>query len=303
MSGGLIALLDDVALLAKQAAASLDDIAAGAARSASGTIPVLIDDAAVTPQYVNSISPKRELPVIWKITLGSLKNKFFLVVPLALILSWLAPWALPYLLILGGLYLSFEGGHKVLEWLKLVDHHETESGSDEREIVRAATRTDLVLSTEIMLISLAGIETDNWIMRALMLCLIAIGMTIAVYGTVALLVKVDDIGLHLAARAKTSFGQKFGLSMAKSMPAVFNLLSIVGTAAMLWVGGHLIWKSVGDAGLEFASHTIHSFEALGNPVVIWTVETLCSAILGLIIGVISYYTIQIFSKSSNKTLH
>lgn len=301
MAGGLFALLDDVALLARQAAASIDDIAMGAAKSASKTIPVLIDDAAVTPQYVSSISPKRELPVIWKITLGSLKNKFFIVVPLALILTWLAPWALNYLLIAGGLYLSYEGGHKVLEWLKLVEHHETEAGTDEKEIVGAATRTDLVLSTEIMLISLSGIETDSWFMRAAMLVVIAIAMTVLVYGTVALLVKVDDIGLHYFARAKTEFGRKLGYWIAMSMPTVFVQLSIVGTVAMLWVGGHLIWKSVGDAGVEFASHSIHIFHDISNGVLAWFAETGASALVGLIIGVISYYALHFVMKIFKKS--
>lgn len=294
MAAGLIALLDDVVLLARQAAASLDDVAVGAAKSASKTVGVIIDDAAVTPQYVSSISPKRELGVIYRITLGSLRNKFLFIIPAAMLLTFLAPWVLPYLLIAGGLYLSFEGSHKVIEWLTDV-RHEHEGSSDEKQIISSAVRTDLVLSTEIMLIALSGIEVDNWIMKALMLYLIGVVMTILVYGSVALLVKLDDIGLYFAKNGKTKFARRFGIGTARSMPKVFTVLSVVGTVAMLWVGGHLIWKSVGDVGVEWASHSLHAFEALGDPTLVWTVETICSALAGLLIGLASYYAIRLFS--------
>jgi predicted DNA repair protein MutK len=294
MAAGLIALLDDVVLLARQAAASLDDVALGAAKSASKTVGVVIDDAAVTPQYVQSISPKRELGVIYRITLGSLRNKFLLIIPAAMLLTFLAPWALPFLLIGGGLYLTFEGAHKVIEWLTDV-RHEHEGSSDEKQIVSSAVRTDLVLSTEIMLIALASIEVDNWIMKALMLYLIGIVMTILVYGSVGLLVKLDDIGLYFAKNGKTKFARRFGISTARSMPKVFTVLSVVGTVAMLWVGGHLIWKSVGDIGAEWAAHSLHSFEGIGNHTLAWFAETLSAAAVGLAIGLASYYAIRLFS--------
>lgn len=294
MAAGLIALLDDVVLLARQAAASLDDVALGAAKSASKTVGVVIDDAAVTPQYVQSISPKRELGVIWRITLGSLRNKFLMIIPAALILTIVAPWVLPYLLIAGGLYLTFEGAHKVIEWLTDT-RHDHESSSDEKQIVSSAVRTDLVLSTEIMLIALSGIEVDNWIMKALMLYLIGVIMTILVYGSVGLLVKLDDIGLYFAKNGKTKFARRFGIGTARSMPKVFTVLTVVGTVAMLWVGGHLIWKSVGDVGVEWAAHSLHAFEALNNPTLAWVTETISSASVGLAIGFASYYAIRIFS--------
>lgn len=300
MAGGLLALFDDIAVLAKYAAANLDDIAAGAAKSASKTVPVLIDDAAVTPQFVSSVEPKRELPIIWKITLGSFRNKFLFVVPLALILTWLAPWALPYLLIIGGLYLSFEGAHKILEWLKIIPHHAEESSTDEKSIVNSATRTDLVLSAEIMLISLASIEVDNWIMRAGMLSIIAVAMTILVYGTVALLVKLDDVGLYFAQNAKTSLGRKFGMGTAKSMPVVFKILSVVGTAAMLWVGGHLIWKSLGDAGWDWATKALYVFHEIPNSGLAWISETVSSAIIGLLIGALAFMLSKLFVKTFKK---
>lgn len=299
MAAGLIALLDDVVLLAKQAAASLDDVALGAAKSASKTVGVIIDDAAVTPQYVQSISPKRELGVIYKISLGSLRNKFLMIIPAAMILTFLAPWVLPFLLIAGGLYLSFEGSHKVIEALTHTAH-EHESTSDEKEIVSSAVRTDLVLSTEIMLIALASIDVENWIMKVLMLCLIGVIMTLVVYGSVGLLVKLDDIGLYFAKNGKTSFSRRFGINVARSMPKVFSVLTVIGTAAMLWVGGHLIWKSVGDVGVEWASHSLHAFEEIGNPILAWTAETLSAAVAGLMIGFALYYAIRLFSNIFSK---
>lgn len=299
MAAGLIALLDDVVLLAKQAAASLDDVALGAAKSASKTVGVIIDDAAVTPQYVQSISPKRELGVIYKISLGSLRNKFLMIIPAAMILTFLAPWVLPFLLIAGGLYLSFEGSHKVIEALTHTAH-EHESTSDEKEIVSSAVRTDLVLSTEIMLIALASIDVENWIMKVLMLCLIGVIMTLVVYGSVGLLVKLDDIGLYFAKNGKTSFSRRFGINVARSMPKVFSVLTVIGTAAMLWVGGHLIWKSVGDVGVEWASHSLHAFEEIGNPILAWTAETLSAAVAGLMIGFALYYAIRLFSNVFSK---
>jgi predicted DNA repair protein MutK len=222
-----------------------------------------------------------------------------MIIPAALVLTWLAPWALPYLLIAGGLYLSFEGAHKVLEWVTKSKHdHDTEGSSDEKEIVSSAVRTDLVLSTEIMLIALSAMEVENWIMRALMLSVIAIIMTAAVYGSVGLLVKLDDIGLYFAKNGRSKMSRKIGYSTAISMPKVFNVLSIVGTVAMLWVGGHLIWKSVGDVGIEWATHSLHSFEALHDPTLVWTAETICSAIVGLLIGLASYYAIRFFASFS-----
>lgn len=292
MASGLFALLDDIALLARATAMSLDDVALGAAKATVKTSGVIIDDAAVTPQYVKGISPARELPIVWKITVGSLRNKFIFVVPGIMLLSWLAPWVFPYLLIVGGLYLVYEGGQKILSWLHLVKEHGTHGPlfSDpnfEKKTVNSAVRTDLVLSMEIMLISLSNVETDNWVSQLLMLILVGLAMTLFVYGAVAILVKLDDIGLNLV-RRKNRNVRLFGLGIIQSMPLIFRILSAVGTFAMLWVGGHLLWKNLGDVGLQafhdslhWLEETVHEWPAL----LAWSVDTLASMLLGLVIGV------------------
>lgn len=310
MAGGLVALLDDIAALAKVAAASLDDIAAGAARAGVKSAGVIIDDAAVTPQYVKGISPKRELPVVWRIARGSFFNKFIIIIPVALLLSWLAPQLLPWLLIFGGSYLCYEGAVKVLSWFGVHTHGEVHSDSNfveegnsketENRIVRSAITTDLVLSAEIMLISMSNIDTDNWIMRLLMLILVAIAMTLLVYGAVGFLVKVDDIGLSLALNKRVpKIVRKFGFGMVHVMPTVFNVIGVVGTIAMLWVGGHIVAKSLYDVGWHFfydiARSVEHFLHDLGG-FVVWFGDTIYSAVLGLGWGLILVPVFWIFSK-------
>jgi predicted DNA repair protein MutK len=303
MASGFFALLDDIAVLAKAAATSLDDVAVGAGKSASKTAAVLIDDAAVSPQYVQGLSPKRELPVVWKIALGSFRNKFLFVIPAAMILSWLAPGVLPYLLILGGSYLAFEGAEKVLTWFGLVKHHHKAgtlaAGTDlEKSMVASAVRTDLILSTEIMLISLASVDEDNWIKKLLMLFLIGFLMTIAVYGAVGLLVKLDDIGLHMAQRQNRGV-KAFGTGIIKVMPNVFKTLTFVGTLAMLWVGGHLVWKSLGDVGVKFFADSLHGIEEFFHhyhPLLAWLGDTAVSTLFGFILGAILFYAIHPLTK-------
>jgi len=298
MASGLFALLDDIAVLARLTATSLDDVAVGALKASAKTAGVIIDDAAVTPQYVQGLSPARELPIIGKITVGSLKNKFLFVIPGAMILSWLAPWVLPFLLILGGTYLVYEGAHKVLSWVKLVETHKfhTPDGAGpelEKKMVSSAVRTDLVLSTEIMLIALSSLEVDNWISKLVMLSLIALGMTLLVYGAVGILVKLDDIGLHLARREKR-WVRLYGLSIVRAMPKIFTTLSIVGTLAMLWVGGHLLWLNLGEVGVAFFHDTLHALEEFMHhfhPVVAWFGDTGASMLFGLIVGTVVYYAI------------
>lgn len=295
MASGLFALLDDIAVLARGTAASLDDIALGASRASVKSAGILIDDAAVTPGYVMGLNPKRELPVVGKITLGSLRNKFLIVIPVILLLSAFAPWVFPYLLILGGAYLVYEGAEKVLGWLGFghsEKHLEAVTGNaeGEKKMVSSAVRTDLVLSIEIMLISLSALELqdNNWISQLLALSFIALLMTALVYGAVAILVKLDDIGLHMARREKRPV-RLFGLGLIKAMPKVFSTLSIVGTLAMLWVGGHLLWKSVGDVGVKFvydSLHTVEDFLHHFHPVVAWFGDTLASAFIGLAMGLV-----------------
>jgi predicted DNA repair protein MutK len=317
MASGLFALLDDIAVLARASAASVDDIVLGASRASVKSAGILIDDAAVTPGYVMGLSPKRELPVVGKITLGSLRNKFLIVIPAILLLSAFAPWVFPYLLIIGGSYLVYEGAEKVLGWLGLHGHSEkhlaavTGNAEGEKKMVSSAVRTDLVLSIEIMLISLSALELEdnNWISQLLALSFIALLMTALVYGAVAVLVKLDDIGVHLSFKKK-AFVKNFGLGLVKAMPKVFSVLSIVGTLAMLWVGGHLLWKSAGDVGVKFAYDSLHVVEDFFHhfhPVLAWFGDTIASALIGLVIGMIlagvALATKRIFRKKNKHANH
>ncbi|ALX65944.1 DUF808 domain-containing protein [Microbacterium sp. XT11] len=275
MSVGLLAVVDDILSAAMKASAK----AAG----------VVIDDAAVTPQYVQGITPARELPVVGKIALGSLANKFVIIIPVALLLTAFAPWVLPFLLIVGGTYLCFEGAEKVLEWFGVQHGHEDESARDEKRLVLGAVRTDLILSTEIMLISLASLDKglDIWTTLAI-LAVIAVVMTGVVYGAVALLVKIDDIGLKMAKSSEQRV-RHTGTRIVRSMPAVFRFISILGTVAMLWVGGHLVLVNLAEVGVPFGADILHAIEhalhGLG-PVIVWIGDTLFSAIAGLAVGLV-----------------
>lgn len=295
MSSGFLALLDDIAVLAKAAASSVDDLASAAMKASAKAAGVVIDDAAVTPQYVRGIEPKRELSVIKRITIGSLRNKFFIILPAAMVFSTWAPWILPIFLILGGSYLAFEGAEKVLGWFGVHLHAESKEETKaadpvefERNIVSGAVRTDLVLSAEIMLITLANVDVESFWERLGVLVIVAFVMTALVYGVVALLVKMDDIGMVLA-RSKAGMVAKLGRGTVKAMPKVFALLSIVGTVAMLWVGGHIVIKSLSDLGFaplyDFSHWIIESLSQLGG-VVAWFGDTIYSAIFGLSLGLL-----------------
>lgn len=308
MPSGFFALLDDIAVLAKGAAASIDDVALGAARTSMKTTGVIVDDIAVAPQLVTGLSPKRELPVIWKITKGSLRNKIFFVIPLLMLLSWLLPAALPYLLVVGGTYLAFEGAEKFLVMVHLLKEHKeaklaARSAEElEKKMVNSAVTTDLVLSTEIMLISLASIDIDNWISRLLMLIIVGVALTGLVYGIVGLLIKVDDIGLHLARRENRRV-RLFGLGLLQAMPVVFTALSVVGTFAMLWVGGHLVWKSLGDIGIQLFSHSLHWIEETLHhygAFAAWFGETLASTVFGILWGVVVFLPVHLIGEAIEK---
>ncbi|MDJ1115373.1 DUF808 domain-containing protein [Microbacterium dauci] len=267
--------------------AVVDDILSAALKASAKSAGVVIDDAAVTPQYVQGITPARELPVVGKIALGSIANKFLLIIPVALLLTAFAPDVLPYLLILGGAFLCYEGAEKVLEWFGFSHGHHDEGARDEKKLVWGAIRTDLILSSEIMLISLANLDPglDIWQTLAI-LAVIAVMMTGIVYGVVALLVKIDDVGLRMA-KSPIRRVRHNGTRIVRSMPAVFRAISIIGTVAMLWVGGHLVLENLGGVGLTFFTDVLHEVEhllhALG-PVVVWIGETLVSAVAGLIAG-------------------
>lgn len=269
--------------------AVVDDILSAALKASAKTAGVVIDDAAVTPQYVQGLEPARELPVVGRIALGSLFNKFIIIIPLALLLTAFAPGVLPWLLLLGGTYLCFEGAEKVTEWFGV--HHE--GGSDEAvtepKLVFGAIRTDLILSTEIMLIALAGLDPDLGLWPTLgALIVIGLVMTAVVYGAVALLVKVDDIGLQMM-KNSVRRTRRIGARIVRAMPMVFRVISVIGTVAMLWVGGHLVIANLAETvwhGPYDLLHVIeHALEAAGA-VVVWIADTAVSAVAGLALGMV-----------------
>ncbi|QLD12973.1 DUF808 domain-containing protein [Microbacterium oleivorans] len=267
--------------------AVVDDILSAALRASAKSAGVVIDDAAVTPQYVQGITPARELPVVGKIALGSIANKFLIVIPVALLLTAFAPAVLPFLLILGGAFLCYEGAEKVLEWFG-VHHGAADDGPrDEKKLVLGAVRTDLILSAEIMLISLSNLDDGMSIWQTLaVLAVIALLMTAIVYGSVALLVKIDDVGLRMA-KSPSRRVRHTGTRIVRSMPAVFRVISVVGTVAMLWVGGHLVLENLGEVGVTVTLDLLHGVEHLlesAGTVVVWIGETAVSAVAGLLVG-------------------
>ncbi|GHA30304.1 hypothetical protein GCM10007989_27540 [Devosia pacifica] len=299
MSVGLLALLDDVAALAKVAAASLDDIAGQAAKAGAKAAGAVIDDAAVAPSYVHGFSADRELPIIGKIAIGSVRNKLVILLPIALLLSLFLPGFISPLLMLGGAYLAFEGAEKVSE--SLFPHHsEAHVGKEalavspaalEEEKVAGAIQTDFILSAEIMTITLAEIPAGDFITQLLVLALVAIAITVAVYGSVALIVKADDFGVFMARNALTGFGRAFGRWLVRAMPIFMRALTVVGTAAMLWVGGGIIvhgLASFGFAGIEHAIETLEHSAADAVPqaasIVAWVTGAVASGLLALAIG-------------------
>jgi hypothetical protein len=295
MASGLVALLDDVAAIAKVAATSLDDVTAAASKAGVKAAGVVVDDTAVTPGYAMGFTPDRELPIVWKIALGSLKNKFLFLLPGALLLSAFAPWAVTPLLMIGGAYLAFEATEKILEAIKHEDHADEldelalASPDLEREKVQGAIRTDLILSAEIMAIALAEVSDLSFGLRAAALALVGLLITIAVYGVVALIVKMDDIGLHLAKSPRTAT-QAFGRALVKGMPVVMSGLSTVGTAAMLWVGGGILLHGLEHYHAPLIPGITHQLTEAAHalPVVggaaSWLAFALASAVLGLIVG-------------------
>jgi len=304
MPSGLVALLDDVAGITKLAAASLDDVGAAAGKAGSKAIGVVVDDTAVTPRYVVGLAPERELPIIFKIAVGSLRNKLLILLPAALILSAFAPQAITPLLMLGGAFLCFEGAEKVLEAFGdkhgMEEETPTEAAHLEQSKVSGAIRTDLILSAEIMAIALSSVAESPLLSQAVVLALVGIGITIGVYGVVGLIVKMDDIGLHLAKR-RGAATRAFGRGLVRGMPIVMQLLSIVGTAAMIWVGGGILVHGLEGLGLHEPAGTIHHASeaaahasgALGG-FTGWLVTALLSGLLGLVVGgVIAFVVHQI----------
>ncbi|MGY1641338.1 DUF808 domain-containing protein [Geodermatophilus sp. SYSU D00703] len=293
MAGGLVALFDDVATLARAAAASVDDIGAAAGRASAKAAGVVVDDTAVTPQYVHGLAAEREIPIIKRIAKGSLRNKLLVLLPAVLLLSQFLPWLLTPILMIGGAYLSYEGAEKV--WHKLRGGHDDHApgegaARDEDSIVSGAVRTDFILSAEIMVIALNEVVDEPFVSRAVILAVVAIGITVLVYGVVGLIVKMDDAGLSLSQRPGKAVS-RFGHGLVKAMPRVLAVITVVGTAAMLWVGGHILLVGSDELGLHAVYGVVHHLEeaaheatgALGG-VVGWLVNTLGSAILGFVVG-------------------
>jgi predicted DNA repair protein MutK len=305
VAGGLVALFDDVATLARAAAASVDDIGAAAGRASAKAAGVVVDDTAVTPQYVRGLAAEREIPIVKRIAKGSLRNKLLVLLPVVLLLSQFLPWLLTPILMIGGTYLCYEGAEKV--WHKLSGHSdahgaEAETPPDEDTIVSGAVRTDFILSAEIMVISLNEVVEQPFLSRAVILALVAVGITVLVYGVVGLIVKMDDVGLRLSQRPGKGVA-RFGHGLVKAMPRVLAVITVVGTAAMLWVGGHILLVGSDELGLHAVYGVVHHLEeaaheatgALGG-IVGWLVNTLASALVGLVVGALVVLVV-------NLTLH
>lgn len=313
MASGLFALLDDVALIAKLAAASVDDVAAASARATTKAAGVVIDDAAVTPRYVTGFTPDRELPLIWRIARGSLRNKLLVLMPGFLLLAAFLPQALTPLLMVGGAYLCFEAAEKLLEKLGF-GHHGTAQGrptaidraAQEQAMVAGAVRTDLILSAEILAIALGQLERVPLATKAASLAVVSLVVTAGVYGFVALLVKMDDAGLRLAATGNRA-GQGLGRLLVRGMPAVLAFLSALGIAAMAWVGGGIVVHGLEGAGpLAAIPHLQHDLaHAAGSvaPVAAGAVEWLAAAafagLFGLALGGLAVLALGAASRLRN----
>lgn len=304
MPGGLAALLDDISIIARSAAASVDDVAAAAGKAGSKTAGVVIDDAAVTPGYVTGFDPSRELPIIARIARGSLINKMLILLPGALLLSEFLPQAIIYVLMLGGAYLSYEGAEKIIEKLggakhgKTIDDPIEDKAAFEKERVSGAIRTDLILSAEIMAITLNEVAAEDLVTRAGVLAVVGIGVTVLIYGTVALIVKLDDIGLHLMEKPGET-AKRIGKAMLNAMPHILTVLSVVGTAAMLWVGGGIILHGTHELGFHALYDASHGLEyavesttgALGG-LLGWATYAAASALVGLVLGAIIVFVLH-----------
>lgn len=299
MASGLAALLDDVSAIARLAATSLDDVGAASAKAGSKAVGVVIDDAAVTPQYTHGLDPARELPIIWRIAKGSLFNKLVILLPTALLLGAFAPWAITPILMVGGAYLCFEGAEKVLEALDLHAHHEETSHEDEAAMspavleetkAKGAIRTDLILSAEIMALALADVSDRPFAVQVASLVVVAVLITALVYGAVGLIVKMDDVGLDLAGRGSTAV-RALGRGLVRAMPIVLSTLGVVGIAAMMWVGGGIVVHGLEHFHLtplprilHDAAHAASEAVPFASGFVEWFVGALGSAIVGFVLG-------------------
>ena len=296
MASGLAALLDDIALIAKVAAASIDDVGAAAGRAGVKAAGVVIDDTAVTPRYVTGFTPDRELPVIWRIAKGSMFNKLFLILPVGLLLSYFLPGAITPILMLGGAFLCYEGVEKIVESLQPEDETLEDAIADlsseehEKLMVSGAVRTDLILSAEIMAIALGEVAQESIWLQASILFVVAVAITVGVYGMVGLIVKMDDIGLNMAKRDARSV-QAIGRGLVRAMPKLLAALSVIGIAAMIWVGGGIFLHGMHEyhftplpEWLDAASHTAGAAIPAASGLVQWLVHAIGSGGCGLGLG-------------------
>ncbi|SDS38903.1 hypothetical protein SAMN04488543_1641 [Friedmanniella luteola] len=314
MSGGLAALLDDVAAMAKLAAASVDDVGVAAGRAGVKAAGVVVDDAAVTPRYVHGFAADRELPMIKRIAMGSLRNKLLIILPVILVLSQFLPWVLTPVLMIGGTYLCFEGAEKLYE--KITGHHAApgeqpaavQGAEQEQVMVKGAIRTDFILSAEIMVISLNEVADEGLLSRAVILVVVAIGITLLVYGVVGLIVKMDDVGLHLSER-DSGTARRVGLLLVRGMPRLLAVLSTVGVAAMLWVGGHILLVGTDELGWHGPYALVHAAEeavagvAGVGGVLAWLANTLASAVIGLAVGALVVAVLHLVPRRGGTRQH
>ena len=311
MAGGLVALLDDIAALAKLAAASIDDVGAAAARASVKATGVVVDDTAVTPRYVQGLEAERELPIIKRIAVGSLRNKLLIILPVIMLLSQFLPWLLTPLLMVGGAYLAYEGAEKV--WEAVSGHHEGETpaavdAAQEDVVVSGAIRTDFILSAEIMVIALNEVADEPFVSRLVILIVVALLITGLVYGVVALIVKMDDFGLGLSQRTSAA-SQRVGRGLVKGMPVLLSVLSTVGIAAMLWVGGHILLVGIDELGwhalydvVHHLEEAVHGVAGLGG-VLAWLVNTLASALFGLAVGAVIVAIMHVIPRRRGAETH
>jgi uncharacterized protein len=319
MSAGLFGLFDDVAALAKLAAASVDDVGAAAGRASVKAAGVVVDDTAVTPQYVQGVTADRELPIIRRIAVGSLRNKLFLILPAVLLLSQFLPVLVTPLLMVGATYLCFEGAAKVWGALRghrghgghgASDGHDSPGGAgpggaeepSEESVVSGAIRTDFILSGEIMVIALNEVAEEPFVSRALILVAVAFGITLLVYGVVGLIVKMDDIGLSLAQR-RAAVARRVGVGLVRGMPLLLSLLSTVGIAAMLWVGGHILLVGLDDVGWHGPYELVHHLQETTHDAVPavgaalgWLVNTVASAVVGVLVGAVAVVLVHLLPR-------
>jgi hypothetical protein len=309
MASGFFALLDDIAAIAKTAAASLDDVAVQAVKASKNAAGIVVDDAAVTPRYVTGFAASRELPIVAKIAWGSIKNKIVYLLPGALVLSYFAPWAITPLLMIGGAYLCFEGYEKLNGYLhpsaapvsKAVEMPDGDPREIEDAKVASAIRTDFVLSAEIMAITLASMTMPDPVVKGLTLAAVAVLVTVAVYGAVAMIVKADDVGLYLAQKGRLGITRAIGRGLVSGMPPFLKVLSFIGMLAMLWVGGGIIVHGLAYYGLGLIAHTLHDWGAVAGAVtgplkgfVTWLVEAASAGVVGVVVGWIVAQTVGRF---------